>query len=293
MASIWSDLLGAKVNYYGRKYRTRVIEAGDGVPVIFIHGIGGHAEAYSRNLIRLGRNFRAMAIDLVWHGLSSKPPFNPATLDTYCEQLLDLMDTLGIERASIEGESLGGWITQWMALNHADRLDRIILNTTAGIIFGSGTVQERPREGIELLRERSLAAIANPSSETIRKRLEWLMATPDRVTDELVDLRQRLYSEPDTQRALHAVFDNAFSKGGAFSRYGIKEERLAEIKTPTLVLWSDKNPGNGPDSGKRIASLIPGAQFYCINDAAHWPQWEQPEEHDRVVTAFLKGERVG
>jgi pimeloyl-ACP methyl ester carboxylesterase len=102
-----------------------------------------------------------------------------------------------------------------------------------------------------------------------------------------------LYANVETQRALRAVFDNAFSQGGLFTRYGLKEERLAEIKAPTLVLWSDKNPGNGPDSGQRIASLISGSQFYCINDAAHWPQWEQPKEHDRVVNSFLKGEQVG
>jgi pimeloyl-ACP methyl ester carboxylesterase len=293
MPSIWVDLLGAKVNYCGRKYRTRVVEAGEGPPLIMIHGIGGHAEAYSRNIMRLSRYFRPISIDLVWHGLSSKPAFDGATIDTYCDQIIDLMDSLGIQRASLEGESLGGWVAMWMALKHPGRLDRIVLNTTAGVLFKSGSVQERPREGIELLRERSLAAIANPTHETIRKRLEWLMATPDRVTDELVDVRQRFYSEPETQKSLRAVFENAFTQGGAFTRYGLQEERLAEIKPPALVLWSDKNPGNGPDVGKRIASLIPGAQFYCINDAAHWPQWEHPEEHDRVVTGFLRGERVG
>ena len=63
---------------------------------------------------------------------------------------------------------------------------------------------------------------------------------------------------------------------------------MGQIKVPALVLWSDKNPGTGPDAGQRLADLIPGSEFYCINDAAHWPQWEQPEEHDRVVRDFLK-----
>src|SRR3954466_6778075 len=68
--SIWVDLLGAQVHYEGTKYRTRVIEYGDGVPLILLHGGGGHAEAYSRNVVRLGGHFRAMAMDMVWHGLS-------------------------------------------------------------------------------------------------------------------------------------------------------------------------------------------------------------------------------
>jgi pimeloyl-ACP methyl ester carboxylesterase len=62
---------------------------------------------------------------------------------------------------------------------------------------------------------------------------------------------------------------------------------LAELKAPTLVLWSDKNPGSGENVGQRLASLIPGAEFYCMADAAHWPQWEHPEEHDRRVLQFL------
>lgn len=286
MATIWNDLLGSEVRFVGRKFRTRTIQTGEGKPLILVHGIGGHAEAYSRNLLRLGQKTHAIAIDLLWHGLSSKPKFTD-TIPAYAEQLLDLMDALNLDRIFLEGESLGGWLALWMALHHSDRLAAIILNTTAGVRFRPGSVAERPQEGRELLRQRSIAAIEKPTSETIRKRLEWLMASPDRVTDELVELRQRFYSEPETQQALKAVFNEAFSAGGLFDRFAIPEERLAEIRTPTLVFWSDKNPGSGPDVGQRIASLIPAAAYYCMNDAAHWPQWEHPEEHDRVILNFL------
>jgi len=286
MASIWNDLLGSTVRFVGRKYQTRIIEAGEGRPLLLVHGIGGHAEAYSRNLMRLAARCHPIAIDLIWHGLSSKPPFAD-TMPAYAEQVIDLMDTMKIERIFLEGESLGGWLALWMALHHADRLAAIVLNTTAGVRFRPGTVGERPQEGRELLRQRSLAAIDDPTPETIRKRLEWLMASPERVTDELVELRRHFYTDPATRVALKAIFNDAFSAGGLFDRFGIPEERLAEIRTPTLVFWTEKNPGTGPDVGQRIASLIPGAKFYCMKDAAHWPQWEHPEEHDRVILEFL------
>ena len=76
-------------------------------------------------------------------------------------------------------------------------------------------------------------------------------------------------------------------RGSAGERERISEHDLAHVACPTLVLWSDKNPGTGPDAGARIAKLIPGAEFACINDAAHWPQWEQPQQHDEIVNAFL------
>lgn len=289
-STIWLDLLGSQVRYLGRRYRTRVIEAGEGPPLLLLHGVGGHAEAYARNVVRLGRELRAMALDFLWHGGSEKPPYEwGEDIPAYARQILDLLDAEGIERAHVEGESLGGWVALWLALHHRDRIDRLVLNTTAGIRWRPGSVPEKPHEGRELLAQRSLRAISEPTRETIRKRLEWLMAAPDRVTDELVELRYRLYSDPEVQASLRSVFESAFAGVGP-PRKTIPEEDLGSLDVPTLVLWTDRNPGTGPEVGRRIAELIPGAQFHCITGAAHWPQWEQPERHDRVVAAFLRGD---
>ncbi|MEA2622461.1 MAG: 2-hydroxy-6-oxonona-2,4-dienedioate hydrolase [Chloroflexota bacterium] len=293
MSTIWTDLLGARVQYLGDRYRSRVIEAGEGEPLLLLHGIGGHAEAYSRNVVRLGRSFRAMAVDFLWHGYSSKPEYvDGEDIPAYAGQLIDLLDAEGIEKAHLEGESLGGWVALWMALHHPERVGSLVLNTTAGIRWKPGTVPEKPHTGRELLAQRSLAAIDAPTHETIRKRLEWLMVSPDRVTDELVDVRVAIYSDPANQPSLRRVFENAFAGTGA-PRKTIPEEQLGDVRAPALVLWTDHNPGTGPEVGRTIASRIPGAQFVCMEDAAHWPQWEHPEEHDRIVTSFLSGNRVG
>jgi pimeloyl-ACP methyl ester carboxylesterase len=288
--SIWVDLLGSQVHYLGRRHRTRVIEAGDGEALLLLHGIGGHAEAWSRNVVRLGSQYRTMAIDLLWHGYSDKPDYPwGEDIPAYAEQILDLLDAEGIERAHIEGESLGGWVGLWLGLHHPDRLGRLVLNTTAGIRWHPGAVDDHPHQGRELLAQRSLQAITDPTRETIRKRLEWLMATPDRVTDELVEVRYRLYSDPGIQASLRSVFESAFAGVGP-PRKQIDEDELASVAAPTLVLWTDHNPGTGPEVGRKIAAAIPGAQFALVEDAAHWPQWEQPEAHDGLVLDFLAGQ---
>jgi pimeloyl-ACP methyl ester carboxylesterase len=283
--SIWVDLLGAQVRMAGRRYQTRVIEAGDGPPVVLVHGIGGHAEAWSRNVIRLAQRFHVYAIDLLWHGLSQKPAVPERLIPMWVEQILDLMDSEGFDQFYLEGESLGGWITLWGAWQHPERIKKIVANTTAGVVFSRGPVQEHPEQGIERLRARSLAALRNPTRETVRQRLEWLMAAPDRVTEELVDVRRHYYADPATQEALAAVFERMLNIPQNPDR--LSEQELGQIQVPALVFWTTQNPGNGPDFGRRVADAIPGARFYCMEDAAHWPQWEHPEEHDRVVSEFF------
>jgi len=293
MNTIWLDLLGAEVRYRGRDFKTRTIETGsqNADKLILIHGVGGHAEAYARNMQRLGTTHHAIAIDLLWHGLSAKPPFTPDMVPMYARQILDLLDDLGVEKAAIEGESLGGWVALWTALHHPDRVSKVILNTAAGIRWNRDKVKIDDSTGTNLLRERSLAAINDPNRETIKKRLEWLMASPDRVTEELIDLRYAIYTRPDTNASLKNVFANSFQRGPE-ARHFVEEDELAGLKVPAFALWSEKNPGAGADVGERLAQLIPGASHYCIMDAAHWPQWEQPEDHDRVVLDFLAGRRI-
>jgi pimeloyl-ACP methyl ester carboxylesterase len=289
VASIWLDLLGCEVRMRGNAFRTRTIEAGEGKPrtLILVHGIGSQAEAWSRNVRRLGEHFHTVAFDLVWHGFSSKPPVPKEMVPVYGAQVIDLMDSLGVKRAAIEGSSLGGWITLWLALNHPERIEAIVLNTIAGVKWDESLVPIDNAAGTVALQTRSIAAIQNPNPDTLRKRLEHVMAAPERVTDELIDLRVAMYSMPDTQRALSAVFGNSFL--GAASPNLISEGDLTRVSMPALSLWTDKNPGAGPKVGERLAELIPNADYVCIADAAHWAPWEKPAEHDRAVVAFLNG----
>lgn len=286
--TIWSDLVGSEIRQHSNKFNTRAIQFTSGTkpPLILLHGIGGHAEAYSRNVRRLGRDFDVYAIDFLWHGYSQKEPFAKEWLPLLGEQVIDFIEGLGVEKVFIEGESLGGWVTLWLALNYPDRIRKMVLNTPAGAAGAIG--EAHPEEGRLLLAQRSKDTLTNLSLETVRKRLEWLMASPDRVTDELVDIRYQIYADPKTQSSLSQLYDNSFGLGTS-KDYEIAPKELKSIRIPTLVLWTDKNPGTGPESGQRLAQLIPGAEFHCIMDAAHWPQWEKAEEHDSVVKEFLLG----
>ena len=294
MNSIHLDLLGTETNFYHTdKYSTRAIEVKNGnVPLFLLHGGGGHAETYSRNMTSLARSCRPIAIDFIWHGMSSAPSFSddPPTSDShwvaqFTDQLLDLMDHLQIERASVEGESLGGWIAYDMAINHPDRTHSVILNTTWGMALDPTKVHEGESD-LKALRETSVNALLNPPEDLLRKRLEWLMPLGG-VTDELVGLRKALWELPQTQKALLEYYDRLFASN--ISDFYFTEEQIATIECPTLVMWTDKNPVHGVDAALRLTELIKGAAMHIMKDCAHWPQWERPEEHDTAVCKFLDG----
>ena len=287
MSSLYIDLLGCETRYYQTaKYRTRSIECGTGEVLFLMHGGGGHAEAYAKNVRRLGQDFRAMAIDSIWHGFSSAPPFPEKNwVKEFTRHVIDLMDHLKIEKASFEGESLTGWIAIDMALNHPERVNKIILNTCWGVRLDPKyvTVKQVDRDA---LKATSVAALTNPSRDTIRKRLEWLMPRGG-VTEELVDVRYAIWTHPVTQKALIQYYERLGSAETDAMMFN--DEQIAKIQVPTLVLWTDHNPAQGLDTADRLHSLIKGSQKHVMLNAAHWPQWEHAEQHDDVVTRFLKG----
>lgn len=283
MNSIHTDLLGTETRYYQtRNFRTRVLETGTGVPLLLMHGGGGHAETYSRNLNRLASACRPVAFDFIWHGLSSKPKFRDGNwLQQFTEQTLELLDTIGAKRAIFEGESLGGWVCMDLAINHPDRVEKIILNTAWGMKMPTSTGSA----DYAALRETSINALMNPTPELIRKRLDWLMPLGG-VTDELVQLRLALWSREDTRTALKEYYERLFSP--ECDTLLFDDVALARIKAPTLLLWTEKNPIASPDEARRLQTIIRGSELYVIQGAAHWPQWERPEEHDREVLRFIR-----
>lgn len=285
MSSIYVDLLGCQVRYcQTKKYRTRIIEYGEGDPLFLMHGGGGHAEAYSKNIRRLGETARVLAPDFIWHGLSSAPPYDDKNwLAQFTDQILEIMDHEGIEKANLEGESLGGWVCYDMAINHPDRVNKLILNTTWGHTLDPAHVSIHQSDR-NALRDTSIAALRNPSRETVRKRLEWLMPRGG-VTEELIDVRYNIWTGKQTREALTEYYNILFTPRTDALLFG--EEDLAKITAPTLVLWTDSNPSQKIDTAERLQTLIAGSDIHIMKNAGHWPQWEHAEEHDQVVAAFL------
>jgi 2-hydroxy-6-oxonona-2,4-dienedioate hydrolase/2-hydroxy-6-oxo-6-(2'-carboxyphenyl)-hexa-2,4-dienoate hydrolase len=283
------ELLGTQTRFVqGERWRHRVIEAGDGgEPLILLHGIGGHAETYARNMRNLAANgFHVYAVDALYHGYTDKQPYDDD--DRYqlqVEALVDLIDALGHEWAHVEGESMGASIACHFGFMYPERTGKLILNTGFGHVKLEKSDFAPPPRSLDELKQLSIQTIVEPDHATMKRRMEWLVAEPDRMTDEMVQLRLRLYADPDVNAAMRNVY--RIGRDWQWKDF-YAEADLANFKPETLVFWTDGNPWEGPDFGEYIASRIPNGSFYLMEDSGHWPQWEKPEEHDQVLIEFLR-----
>jgi 2-hydroxy-6-oxonona-2,4-dienedioate hydrolase len=260
--------------------RTRYAEAGNpsaDEAVLFVPGTGGHLEAFIRNLLQHGETYRTIALDMIGHGYTDKPDHD-YEIRHYVRHLLDFIDALGLKRVHIHGESLGGWIAAQFAIDHPERVATLTLNTAGGLNTDPAVMQR--------VYTVTMKAVAEASPATVRARLEWLMNDPARVTDDLVELRLAIYTQPGFVRAMEHIL--CLQNMEIRMRNVLTERSLSKIKAPTLVIWTDHDPTAPIEIGERFCSAIPNAErLVVMHDCAHWPQWEKADEFNALHLSFL------
>ncbi len=286
MTSIWNTLQGLP---FEQTYldaggvKTRAIVAGEGPPLILLHGTGGHAEAYVHNLEAHAKHFRVYAIDMIGHGYTDMPDVDYGP-QTYVDFLRDVADAIGAERVSVSGESLGAQVAAWFAIAHPERVHKIVMNT--GMLLPADEAGRRDfGEFIELTKK----ATGLPTRETIRERLRWLVHDEASLSDELIEARFQIYRDPRRAETIGKIGKASLATlidpdvAAQWTHGGL----LAQIQCPVLVLWTRYNPGQHLPLAEEGARLIPNAELVVLEHSAHWPQWEEPERFNEVHLAFL------
>lgn len=258
--------------------RTRYLEAGrpDAPAIVFVHGTGGHLETFTRNVFAHAKHFRVLALDMVGHGFSSKPD-HPYELKHYVQHLDDFLTAVGLAKAHLHGESLGGWIVAQYAIDHPERVDRLVLNTAGGLNTDEQVMQR--------VYSVTMNAVRNASLETVRKRLEWLVHDPLDISDDLVELRHAIYTQPGFEKAMEHILCLQFMD--VRMRNVLTDESLSRIQAKTLVIWTDHDPTAPIATGERFVKAIPDARLVVMKGCAHWPQWEAASDFNALHIDFL------
>jgi len=293
MKSIWGQFLNQPVKqtfYDANGIATRAIECGEGTPLIFLHGANGHAETFSRNIVPHSDSFHVYSIDMVGCGSSSAPEHIDYNLPDFIEHLNDFINTIGADQVHLSGQSIGAYVALGYAHEHPDRVDRLCMTTG----FPAPLSQQGYEQFKDVL-ERTETAADNMTRESVRDRLEWLMYDPDVVTDELVEVRYALWSQPGRsdvirtiQRSVVGGRIEAYENGDSneWGRYQ-DPQFLDEIDQETLVIWTTGNRGQAWEDVKASVSNLSNHKTYMMESASHWPQWEKPDEYNQIHKEFL------
>jgi len=131
----------------------------------------------------------------------------------------------------------------------------------------------------------SMEAAKDPSWDRVKARLEWLMADPTMITDDLIKTRQAIFQQPDWLAACEA--NMALQDLEIRRRNMLTDEALGRIQAPALVLWTTKDPSGPVAEAKRIASLIPGAQLAVMDNCCLCKHNATTETFNRIHLDFL------
>lgn len=264
------ELPGATINY---------AEIGEGEPIVFIHGISGSWQNWLENLPHFGRDRRAIALDLPGFGASPMPSWT-IDMPAYGRLLNDFCEKLGLEGATLVGNSMGGLVAAEAALSAPGRFDRLVLVSAAGLI---NTWLPHQR-GVATSRAwgtfgRPFGAAARFVVTHPRARyamFRFFMRYPGRLRKEL--LWEQMASglpAPGFADSLDAVIE-----------YDARD-RLEEIQIPTMIVWGTHDwviPSAAAHSYNR---RIPHSRLEIFENTGHVPQLERPARFNRVLDEFL------
>jgi 2-hydroxy-6-oxonona-2,4-dienedioate hydrolase len=286
--TVWSSL--ADVEHQVRfidveGVRTRCLEAGEGSDVVLLHGTGGHLEAFARNIGPLSRRHRVLAIDLLGHGFTDKPPDRTYDWPDLSAHLLAAASELGLDRPVLVGEGVGAQIAQWIALHHPDRTRGVVLCSTI-IPLADDAGDPSSAESMGRFQALTRRALEDPTYELMRERMEWLFLDPSDVTLELVAMRTRMWADDGFRSAQRALL-RSYVDPEARARNAISQAQLENCAVPTLVVWSDHNPLMSLDLARRFCSHLPNARLEVFHESAMWPQHEQAGAFNDLVLDFI------
>ena len=257
---------------------THFHEAGDGPPLLMLHGSGPGVSAWAnwqRAIEPLSRTSRVLALDIVGFGQTERPADIRYSLRSWTDHVWAFLDAVGVEKASIVGNSLGGRIALQMAEDDPARLDRLIL-------MGSPGVGMTLTPGLRALRE------YEPSYAAMKTLLKTYFAVdPALITDELVKIRYEASAEPGAHDSYRMMF---FDPRHAGSELSITEEQVRAVRNPTLLVHGREDQVVPLEVSLNMLRLIPHADLHVFSQCGHWTQIERADEFNRVVADYLRGE---
>jgi pimeloyl-ACP methyl ester carboxylesterase len=258
--------------------------AGEGPVVVLVHGLAGSSDTWRHVMPALARRFTVIAPDLLGHGATAKPA-GEYSVSSHANVLRDLLATLGHDRATIIGQSLGGGIAMQLAYQFPERCERLVLVSSGGL----------GREVSPLLRGLSVPGVehvfplfCSPALRDTARRLgAWLgtiMVRPSPTLEEI----WRGYAALAEEDARRAFFRTLRAVVGPTGQTVCAADRLyLAALLPTLIVWGAHDSLIPLQHGLAAHEAIAGSRLVVFDDVGHFPHCEAPERFVESVVDFM------
>jgi 4,5:9,10-diseco-3-hydroxy-5,9,17-trioxoandrosta-1(10),2-diene-4-oate hydrolase len=275
------------LNYYEAGVSTSSTDGkpfGGGLPLVMLHGGGPGASAWSNfgsALPRFASHFRTLLVDQPGFGGSDRPTVVGNYYRHAADHVVALLDELGIDRVHLLGNSLGGGTAMRLALDHPDRVGRLVLMGPGGLSLN--LFHADPTEGVQRLMDFA----ANPTREALRAFISTMVVNQHLVTEELVEERFADATAPGAQEAMRELGMSFWNPETAED--GMLWREAHRLRRHTLLTWGREDRVNPIDGAFAALKLIPKAQLHVFPNCGHWAQIEAAEEFAEVTKVFLGG----
>jgi pimeloyl-ACP methyl ester carboxylesterase len=249
---------GRKIAYY---------EAGKGSTVILIHGLGADSRHWAANIDALAGNFQVIALDMIGYGQSDKPLMR-YTAGNFSDYLHGFMQALKIPKASLVGNSLGGWVALDLAIRHPQMVEKLVLVDSAGL---HPTVPLKMPEG-------GLKALSPLNTHWFFDLMEANKAWA--TTDLGPNSFERHVQNGDSYTVASTVAE-------IITGHDFEDKKLGKVHVPTLIVWGRDDLLIPLPMGEALHQGIAGSQMIVIDGTGHIPMVGKPVEFNQAVIKFL------
>jgi pimeloyl-ACP methyl ester carboxylesterase len=258
--------------------RTNYLEAGSGnETVVLVHGSGPGVTSYAnwRLVIpALAENFRVVAPDMVGFGFSDRPDDVTYSLDTWANQTVGLMDTLGIQKAHLVGNSFGGAIALRIATQHPERVGKLVLMGSMGVPF-------EITEGLDRVWG------YEPSVENMRKVLDFFTYDKQMIDDELARSRYEGSIQPGFQEAFSAMFPAPRQRW--VEAMTIPDDELKRLPHRALIVHGREDQVIPVLNSYYLEGILENGDLAVYSKCGHWSMIERNADFNRQVRDFFLG----
>jgi pimeloyl-ACP methyl ester carboxylesterase len=267
---------------HGDRVAYRDSGGGDEV-LLLIHGMAGSSETWRSVIAQLSKRYRVIAPDLLGHGQSAKPR-GDYSLGAFAVWLRDLLDELGVSRASIIGQSLGGGVAMQFVYQHPDYCRRLVLISSGGLGQDVGwTLRLLSAPGAELL----LPVIAPSPVVRAGNKIRGWLSTRSIQSPRGAEMWSAYSSLTDAQtrqaflRTLRSVVDYRGQAVSALNRLHLTSE------LPTMVIWGDQDRIIPVEHGYALGDARPGCRLEVLTGVGHFPHVEKPNDVVELIDDFI------